>query len=79
MGSEGTVKVISSVFGKKVQKNMDDYKGSFSIIRVGSAAGIEGTIKCNISHNSQHIHPTTVVVIVLISFYRYRNCWNTSS
>ena len=42
MGSEGTVKVIASVFGKKVQKNMDDYKGSVSVIRVGSAAGVEG-------------------------------------
>lgn len=44
MGSEGTVKVISSIFGKKVQKNMDDFKGSISVIRVGSAAGIEGPV-----------------------------------
>ena len=26
-GSEGTAKVIASIFGKKVQNNTDDYKG----------------------------------------------------
>ena len=43
-GSDGTIKVVASIFGKKVQKNMEDFKGSISIIRVGSAAGIEGPI-----------------------------------
>ena len=44
MGNEGTVKVIASIFGKKVQKNMDDYRGSVTVIRVGSAGGGEGPI-----------------------------------
>lgn len=44
MGSDGSVKVIASIFGKKVQKNMDDYKGSISVIRIGSAAGIDGPV-----------------------------------
>ena len=44
LGNEGTVKVIASIFGKKVQKNMDDYRGSVTVIRVGGASGGEGPI-----------------------------------
>ena len=44
MGNDGTIKVVASIFGKKVQKNMDDYRGSVTIIRIGSAAGGEGPI-----------------------------------
>ena len=44
MGLEGSIKVIASIFGKKVQKNMDDFKGFVSIIQIGSAAGVDGSI-----------------------------------
>ena len=42
MGSDGSVKVIASIYEKKVQKNMDDYCGSATVIHIGSADGSEG-------------------------------------
>ena len=44
IGNDGTIKVIASNFGTKVQKNMDDFRGSITIIRVGSAGGGEGPV-----------------------------------
>ena len=44
MGNDGTIKVVASIFGNKVEKNMYDYRGSITIIHVDSAAGDEGPI-----------------------------------
>ena len=44
MGSDGSVKVVASIFGKKVQNNMDDFRDSVTIIRIGSAGGSEGPV-----------------------------------
>ena len=44
MGSDGSVRVISSIYGGKVQKNMDDYRGTITVIRIGSAHGGEGPV-----------------------------------
>ena len=44
IGNDGTIKVIASIFGKEVQKNMNDYWGSVDIIRICSAGGVEGLI-----------------------------------
>ena len=39
MGSDCIVKVVSSKYGTKVQKNMDDCRESISEIRIGSLEG----------------------------------------
>ena len=39
MGSDCIVKVFSSKYGTKVQKNMDDCRESISEIRIGSLEG----------------------------------------
>ena len=44
IGNDGSIKVIASNFGKKVQKNMDDFRGSVTIIRIGSGGGGEGPV-----------------------------------
>ena len=44
MGSNSSVEVIASIYGKKVQKNMDDYRGSVIVICIGSAGGNRGLV-----------------------------------
>ena len=42
MGSEGVLRVIGSAARKKHEKNTSDSRQSITIVRVGSAAGVEG-------------------------------------
>ena len=42
MGSEGVLRVIGSAARKKHEKNTSDSRQSITIVRVGSAAGMEG-------------------------------------
>ena len=36
MGSDGTIQVISSIYGGKVQKSMDDFWGTITVTMIGS-------------------------------------------
>ena len=42
----GSIKVVASTFGNKVQKNMDDCRVCVTIIRIESVAGDEAPIEC---------------------------------
>jgi hypothetical protein len=42
MGSEGVLRIIGSAARKKHEKNTSDSRQSITIVRVGSAAGVEG-------------------------------------
>ena len=42
--NEENVKVVASFFGEKEQKNLDDFRGCTTIVRIKIASGGEGPV-----------------------------------